>query len=250
MKPLAGDEGANAMLARPMREPWGVAPGGTRSIIMSCELNSIRAGAAALAICLLGAGLLMAEEGFEPLFNGKNLDDWDVGTASAWQVRDGVIIGKTPGLKYNEFLRTKKHYSDFVLKATMRIIGGKGNSGIQFRSKPVPDSHEVSGYQADAGTRANGEPIWGVLYDECRRKVQLAAPPRSVLDQFDPKEWHEYVITAQGNRIRLEVDGVTTVDYEEKEPGIEQTGFIALQAHSHPGPIEVHFKDLWIKEPR
>ncbi len=217
---------------------------------MSCKSIHVLSAVVALAVSLSAAGLHVAGEGFEPLFNGRSLDGWDIDTASVWQVRDGVIIGKSPGLKYNEFLRTKKHYSDFILKVTMRVIDGDGNSGIQFRSKPVPDSHEVSGYQADAGARPNGEPLWGVLYDESRRRVQLAAPPRGVLDQFDRKAWHEYVITAKGSRIKLEVDGIATVDYLEKDPDIEQSGFIALQVHSHPRPIEVHFKDLWIKELR
>src|SRR5881296_1946335 len=102
-----------------------------------------------IAVLFLFAFGLPAEEGFTPLFNGRNLDGWEIDTAGIWQVRDGMVVGKTPGLKYNDFLRTKKHYSDFILKLSFRLVNGVGNSGVQFRSKPVPDSHEVSGYQAD-----------------------------------------------------------------------------------------------------
>lgn len=197
----------------------------------------LKTGAAVTALPLLGA-----EPPFRPLFNGKNFDDFIVDTPSLWSVRDGVIIGKSPGLKYNEFLRTKKLYSDFVLRATFRLIDGKGNSGIQFRSKPVPDSHEVYGYQADAGQR-----YWGALYDESRRKKILAGPGDDFLNKLDPTAWHKYVISAKGNHIKLELDGVTTVDYTETEPGIEQTGFLALQVHSDKQPVEVQFKDLSIQ---
>jgi hypothetical protein len=185
---------------------------------------------------------LGADPPFRPLFNGRNLDEWIVDTPSVWSVREGVIIGKSPGLRYNEFLRTKQHYSDFVLRVTFRLIDGEGNSGVQFRSKPVPDSHEVSGYQADAGMVH-----WGALYDESRRKKTLAGPGPDFLKKLDPAAWHTYVITARGNRIQLELDGVTTVDYTETEPGIEQSGFIALQVHSDKQPVEMQFKDMRIQ---
>ena len=32
-----------------------------------------------------------AERGFQPLFNGKNLDGWD-GDPKLWSVRDGVLV--------------------------------------------------------------------------------------------------------------------------------------------------------------
>jgi hypothetical protein len=183
-----------------------------------------------------------ATAGFRPLFNGRNLEEWIVDTPSVWTVKHGVIIGKSPGLRYNEFLRTRRDYANFVLRATFRLIDGKGNSGVQFRSKPVAGSHEVSGYQADAGQR-----YWGSLYDESRRKKTLAGPGEDFLNKLDPAAWHKYVITADGPHIKLELDGVTTVDYVEKEPGIEATGFIALQVHSDKQPVEIQFKDLSIK---
>jgi hypothetical protein len=120
-------------------------------------------------------------------------------------------------------------------------VGGKGNSGVQFRSKPVPNSHEVSGYQADIG-----EKYWGCLYDESRRKKVLVQATPESLAKVDYTGWNEYVITARGTHITLELNGVRTVDYEEKEPGIEKTGFIALQIHGGP-PIEVQFKEIEIE---
>ena len=197
----------------------------------------VRRGASSLL-----ASAAAGDDGFRPLFNGRNLSDFVVDTASVWSVRNGVIIGRSPGLKYNEFLRTKEQYQDFTLHARLRMIDGVGNSGFQFRSKAVPDSHEVEGYQADAGQR-----FWGALYDESRRKKILAAPDDRFLDALDPTIWHTYVVTAQGDHIRIELDGVRTVDYREPEPGIARSGFIALQVHSHTAPVEMWFRDLRIK---
>jgi hypothetical protein len=62
-----------------------------------------------------------------------------------WSVRDGMIVGRSPGMKHNDFLRTKKTYGDFVLRVRFRRISGQGNAGIQFRTDTIPNSHEVSG---------------------------------------------------------------------------------------------------------
>jgi len=179
--------------------------------------------------------------GAEPLFNGKTLDQFIVDTPGVWRVENGVIIGKHDGMKYNDFLRTKRDYSNFVLRVKFQLVDGEGNSGVQFRSKPVPDSHEVSGYQADIGQQ-----YWGTLYDESRRKKTLAGPKPEQLATLDKKGWNEYVVTARGNHITIDLNGIRTVDYTESQAGIEQDGFIALQVHSGP-KIEVRFKDLDIQ---
>ena len=66
--------------------------------------------------------------------------------------------------------------ADFVLALNFRLIDGKGNSGVQFRSVRVP-SREMSGYQADIG-----EGFWGCLYDESRRNMVLVYPRSEAVD--------------------------------------------------------------------
>ena len=61
-----------------------------------------------------------------------------------------MLVGHSPGLNHNEFLSTTRPYGDFVLSLYFRMIDGKGNSGVQFRSVRIPN-HEMSGYQADIG---------------------------------------------------------------------------------------------------
>ena len=196
-----------------------------------------------LAAALTGSAF--AQPGFMPFFNGRNLDEFIVDTPGLWSVdKNGVIVGRSPGLKYNDFLRTRKSYSHFVLKARfmMTDASGNANSGIQFRSKPMPDSHEVIGYQADMGQN-----YWGCLYDESRRKkVLVQASPESIAG-LDKAGWNEYLIEANGPHIRIALNGRATVDYTETESGIETSGFIALQLHAGPA-FEMRFKDLVIRE--
>lgn len=207
------------------------------------EAGVVSASSAHLANMALRTGQAArwpGESGFTPLFDGVSLQGWEVDTPGLWSVRHGMIVGRHEGLKYNDFLRTRKSYGDFELRLQFRLVNGAGNSGVQFRSEPASIPHEVSGYQADVGQQ-----YWGCLYDESRRKRVLAqAPP---LPGLDKNGWNEYVIRAHGPRIQLWLNGRQTVDYEEKEAGIAAAGFLALQVHSGPG-IEVHFRNLRIRE--
>lgn len=195
-----------------------------------------------MLVAVLWSLTLAAQPEFQPLFDGRSLDAFVVDTPGVWSVNGGVITGRHGGLKYNDFLRTRKSYGNFVLKVKFRLKDGAGNSGIQFRSKPVPDSHEVSGFQADIGQQ-----YWGCLYDESRRKRVLAQASPESLAGLNKSGWNEYIVTADGPRITLELNGKRTVEYVEQESGIASTGFIALQVHSGPA-IQVEFKDLLIKE--
>ena len=184
-----------------------------------------------------------AEEGFVPLFNGKDLTGWE-GDAKLWIVEEGVLIGRSPGIGYNDFLATAKTYGDFVLRFQVRLVGDKGNSGVQFRSKRVPPpSHEVSGYQADI---ASG--WWGKLYDESRRNRVLAGPkPEDLKTALKPDGWNDYEVEAVGNKIRMSINGVKMVEYVEEDAQVAREGIIAPQIHGG-GPMEVQFKSIRIKE--
>src|SRR2546425_207211 len=88
------------------------------------------------------------KDNFRPLFNGKNLDSWVASRPELWSVHDGAIVGKVENgqIKANTFLATRDKFSDFVLKASARLVDEQGNSGIQFRSEMLPDGR-AKGYQ-------------------------------------------------------------------------------------------------------
>jgi hypothetical protein len=200
----------------------------------------------ACLICALPAAADAAADDatdFVPLFNGRDLTGWE-GDAKLWIVEREMLVGRSAGIKHNNFLATTKTYRDFVLRFQVRLLAGKGNSGVQFRSQRVPPpSHEVSGYQADIA-----EGWWGKLYDESRRNRVLAGPPQDVLDKtLKPADWNDYEIQAVGNHIILRLNGVTTVDYTEADADIAREGIIATQIHSG-GPMEVQFRNIRIKE--
>ena len=181
------------------------------------------------------------ERGFKPLFNGRDLQGWD-GDGKLWLVENREIVGRSPGIKQNEFLVSAAPYGDFELRLEFWLKGGSGNSGIQFRSKRIPN--HVSGYQADIGER-----YWGCLYDEARRNKVLVQAPASLDAVLKKDGWNTYVIRAEGDRVQLWLNGLQTADYRETDAAIERTGILALQIHSGP-PMEVRFRNLRIREPR
>ena len=179
------------------------------------------------------------------LFDGRTFNGWE-GNLKVFRIEDGAIVAGSLADKIprNEFLCTTKAYGDFELRLKVKLLGGdRANAGIQFRTRRIPNHHEVSGYQADMGTG-----WWGALYDESRRNKVLKGPDQAKMkDLVRSGEWNDYVIRAEGKRIQLWVNGVQTVDYTEEDPGIEATGVIAVQIHSGP-PSEAWYKDITIVE--
>lgn len=186
------------------------------------------------------------EPGFEKLFNGKDLTGWE-GDTKLWLVEDGLLIGRSPGIGKNNFLATVEKYDNFIMKFKFKLLNLKGdaNSGCQFRSKRVPNSHELSGYQADIG-----QGYWGCIYDESRRNKVLVKPAAGELDKAAKKDgWNEYTITCDGDHITLELNGVKTADWTETEPAdkVDRSGVFAMQIHSG-GPMEIRIKDVRLKK--
>jgi hypothetical protein len=199
---------------------------------------------AALLIGFL-SGALRAEE--KSLFDGKTLAGWEGDTEKTWRVEDGAIVGGSldATVPRNEFLCTTKMYGDFELKVKFKLLGDKAraNAGVQFRTKRIPNHHEVSGYQADVG-----QDYWGALYDESRRNKVLARPDAKTLEGLvKHDDWNEYVIRCEGPRIRLWLNGKLTVDYTEPDDKIARTGIIGLQIHGG-AKAKVYYKDIRIEE--
>ena len=94
-----------------------------------------------LAFFLTTLSLPAADDGFRPLFNGKDLSGWD-GNPELWSVEDGAITGKTTGpeqLTYNQFLIWRGgEVKNFVLRARIKQSGN--NTGIQDRSRELPEN--------------------------------------------------------------------------------------------------------------
>jgi Domain of Unknown Function (DUF1080) len=173
------------------------------------------------------------------LFDGKTLDGWE-GHKSYWSVQDGVIVGKnSEPVKVSTYLLTKEKYSDFRLTATVKLVESEMHSGIAFWGRLAPEQGDQYTY---AGHLVMFPSNWG-MYDLYGRKGLKVdpAPAKKVGKQHD---WNDLEILAQGNRVRVAVNGTQVIDWRDPEPDRIHEGPIGLQLHSNKVPQEVHFKNL------
>ncbi len=180
------------------------------------------------------------------LFDGTTLEGWE-GDARWWRVEEGAITGGslTETVPRNVFLATQESFHNFELQFKIRIRGSGGfiNSGIQIRSVRVPGSTEMAGYQVDAG-----EGWWGKMYDESRRRKVIAesADAAGVIASIRKDDWNDYLIRAEGARIRSWINGIAALDYTEADPSIALDGLIGIQVHSG-GKALIQVKDITLQ---
>jgi len=193
------------------------------------------------------------------LFDGKKVEGWK--NPYAWgevSVVDGEIHLKADK-KF--FLVTEKEYSDFVFEGEINLPVGKANSGFMFRCHV--EKNKVFGYQAEVD---GAERRWsGGLYDEGRRgwlwpsqtgrtkdakalaneatsKAHFAT--EKVKNALKRDGWNKYRITCIGHKIKIQVNGVTTTEFEDE---MDAKGPIGIQHHGEKGQI-YRFRNLRIHE--
>jgi putative membrane-bound dehydrogenase-like protein len=177
------------------------------------------------------APLLATLDNAKDFFNGKDLSGWD-GDAKLWSVENGEIVGKSPGLKRNAFLKSQMQAGDFRLTLKVKLVPNKENSGIQFRSAALADG-EMRGPQADIGAG-----WWGKLYEENGRGLLW---DKSGEKHVKTDDWNDYEIVAKGSRVRTYINGKLCVDVDDAK--LSRRGIFGLQIHAG-GPMEVRFKDI------
>ncbi|HCY41154.1 MAG TPA: DUF1080 domain-containing protein [Prolixibacteraceae bacterium] len=190
-----------------------------------------------------------SKDGWQALFNGKNLTGWhQLNGQAKYHVEKGEIVGTTVANTPNSFLATDINYGDFILELDL-LVANEMNSGIQFRSISNPEvmNGRVHGYQCEVDPSARA---WsGGIYDEARRgwlytgELNPAAKPA-----FKLGEWNHYRIECVGSSIRTWVNGVP-VAYVLDD--MTSSGLIALQVHSigkdvQPGQ-QIRWKNIRIK---
>lgn len=176
--------------------------------------------------------LLANADNAKEFFNGKDLSNWD-GDEGLWAVENGEIVGRSAtGLKKNTFLKSHTAVENFKLTLKVKLTPNKENSGIQFRSMPLPDG-EMRGPQADIGAG-----WWGKLYEESGRGLLAKEGGEKFVK---PDAWNDYVVEAVGGRVRIWINGNLCTDIEDDK--LARRGVIGLQLHSG-GPLEVRFKDV------
>ena len=204
-------------------------------------------------------------EGFEALFNGKDLKGWfGHGTKDPrtlwkmspeelkkhqeetlkdinahWSVKDGELINDGKGL----YLTTKKDYKDFELLLEYKTVP-KADSGIYLRGVPqvqIWDPTEEAKWKIGADKGSGG--LWN---------NSKGAPGKDPLKRMDKPfgEWNKFHIIMIGERVTVYlnnakvVDNVVMENYFDRKIPIFEKGPIQLQTHGG----EIRWKNIFIRE--
>lgn len=215
-----------------------------------------------ISVLFLGVvAALHAEDVIDPLAKG-DLSDWIA--SEHWSMEDGVVIGKTSDddpLPFNRFLVWKGgELEDFELTCELKIVGDN-NSGIQYRSKFLPEFGDdvLTGYQCDI--HANPD-YTAMIYEEKGRGIFATRGQKVVISPegkklkvgevggpgvIDVYDWNTYTIRAEGNRIIHKANDIITAEVIDlDEEGRSLKGVLGFQIHRGK-PMEVHIKSIRIK---
>ncbi|MBN1479224.1 DUF1080 domain-containing protein [candidate division KSB1 bacterium] len=182
---------------------------------------------------------------WQQLFNGENLDGWEIKNGQhSYEVVDGSIVGTTVVGQPNGFLCTKTSYANFILELDF-LVDPSMNSGVMIRALSTKDyqNGRVHGYQVEIDP---SERAWsGGIYDEARRGwLYDLRHNEAARKAFKQGEWNSLHIEAIGSSIRTWLNGVPCANLVDD---MTAEGFIGLQVHSSTiGGAQVRWKNIRI----
>lgn len=206
---------------------------------MKSPTYSLFAGVAASALLALSAS---AADGWQPLFNGKNLDGWKTNeNASTFSVQDGVLVVKGPvsHLFYDGPINGAK-FTDFELRLEIMTKPG-ANSGVYIHTAYQAKGFPNKGYEIQVNNSHTDPKRGGGVYGI---KDNFTAPAKD-------NEWFTMEIKVVGKRIVTRIDGKEIVDYTEVDNAKTKKGLglssgtIAIQGHDPKS--EIHYRKIEIK---
>ncbi|QDU91126.1 hypothetical protein Pla175_45450 [Pirellulimonas nuda] len=186
-------------------------------------------------------------DGFEPLFNGRDLSGW-IGATDNYEVVDGAIRCKAG---QGGMLLSDDEYGDFVARLEFRLPPA-GNNGLAIRSPGTGDPAyaamcELQVLDSEHPNYKNLDPrqYHGSAYG-------MAAAHRGFLRPQG--EWNFQEVTVQGSKIRVELNGNVILDADladaadfmagSAHPGKDRTsGHFGFAGHGDP----VEFRKVEVK---
>lgn len=178
-------------------------------------------------------------EGFECMFNGKDLTGWNDKGRPGWSADNGVLVcrEKIGDVKGGGNLYTKKDYSDFIFRFEFKLEAN-GNNGIGLRV-PMDDTSKSPSY---LGMELQILDTFGALYSDPNHPKYYKLKPYQVHGSIygvvpaitgylkPVGQWNYEEIVACGSRIKVNVNGATIVDAD-----ISKTEAIDGHPENHTG---------------
>jgi hypothetical protein len=178
-------------------------------------------------------------QGYQSLFNGKDLAGWTIHGTEKWYVDAGELVCESGPDKAYGYLSTNKAYKNFILDLKFKQEAD-GNSGVFIRSDI--DGVKIKGWQVEVA------PLnlhTGGIYESYGRGWLIKPDPKDEV-MLKVGEWNQLRIKAQDGKITTWLNGKQMVNIDDEKIGAAN-GFVALQIHDGGG-IKVRWKDIKIKK--
>lgn len=169
------------------------------------------------------------------LFNGKDLDGWQIHGTELWYVSDGLLICESGPDKAYGYLSTVAYYDNFDLSVDFKQEAN-GNSGIFFRS--TVEGTKVSGWQVEVAPPGHDS---GGIYESYGRGWLIKPDPEKD-KALKMGEWNTMRIRVVGDTVETWLNGVSMIHLKDEKIG-QGKGSIALQIHDGGG-IKVRWRNL------
>lgn len=226
-----------------------------------------------------------SNQNWQELFNGENLDGWEVKSTAAdrdkkfWSVDNGTILCNSLNSSDHNYvwLLSKKEYDNFELKLQFQTSRThKGNSGVQIRSRYDENATVepgIAGWLDGPQIDIESAIPWrnGLIYDETRttkRWINPSLPDWNISEsdlstadvkyyyEDDGSGWNDMTIICNGMHIKTIVNDVVVSDYDGTgvlddaghiKYNVGSKGHIALQLHKNSENY-IRFRNIRIRE--
>ena len=169
------------------------------------------------------------------LFNGKNLQGWQVHGTELWYVEDGLLVCESGPDKAYGYLSTEAHYDNFDLSVDFKQEAN-GNSGIFFRS--TIEGTKISGWQVEVAPPGSNS---GGVYESYGRGW-LIQPDNAKDKALKMGNWNTMRMRVVNDKVETWLNGTPMITLDDEKIG-EGKGSIALQIHDGGG-IKVKWKNI------
>lgn len=169
------------------------------------------------------------------LFNGKNLDGWNVHGTEKWYVENGELICESGPDKGYGYLATEKKYKNIDLTLEFKQEAD-GNSGVFFRSSL--DGTKISGWQAEVAPPGHDT---GGIYESYGRGWLIKPDPEKD-KALKMGEWNKMRVRVVDDKVTTWINGQEMINFTDEKIG-QAEGQIALQIHDGGG-IKVRWRNI------
>ena len=226
-----------------------------------------------------------SNQNWQKLFNGENLDGWEVKCTAGdkdkkfWSVDKGSILCNSLNSTDHNYvwLLSNKEYDNFELKLQFQTSRKhKGNSGVQVRSRYDENATVetgIAGWLDGPQIDIESTIPWrnGLIYDETRvtkrwinpslpdwniSEADLSPADVKLYSEDEGSGWNDMTIICNGMHIKTIVNGVVVSDYDgtgvlddagHKKFHVGSKGHIALQLHKNSENY-IRFRNILIRE--